>query len=232
MIKKNLITLLIQSDPHWTTGNYSSLIKLTISKRVYYYLFPLVLLLLSFAADGIWSTRNNLLLKSKILKIETKLASKQSLISKTDEIRKELGIIRDFLGMDEYDLIDKSVDSYGMGGTGPEENIRVVIFPVNPVELGGLITLAGSVMPGTDPVQVPQGPDCHSIAIFGYAQAEKSSPRAILGMWGVEGRKVMHKRFRQNILTLTLPAPLYYRMEQEADDSVLKTPKWKSLAGR
>ncbi len=87
-------------------------------------------------------------------------------------------------------------------------------------------------MPGTDPVQVPQGADCNSIAAFAYAQAELSAPRAILGMLGVDGREVMHNRFRDDTLMLTLPAPLYNRMEQEANDYVLQTPSWKRLAGR
>ena len=132
MIKKDLITLLIQSDPQSAKVNNFSVVKLTLPKRVFYYLLPLLLLLLVFVADSAWSIRNNLLLKSKIFKIETKLASKQSLLLKTDEIRKELGIIREFLGMDEYDLIGKSADSYGMGGTGPEENILQTSTAFNP----------------------------------------------------------------------------------------------------
>jgi uncharacterized protein (DUF169 family) len=41
--------------------------------------------------------------------------------------------------------------------TRSDDNLRAVIFPVSPVELAGLATLAGSVMTGTDPIQVPQG---------------------------------------------------------------------------
>ena len=116
--------------------------------------------------------------------------------------------------------------------TTHEENLRAVIFPLNPVELGGLVTLAGSVMTGTDPVQIPQGADCNSITSFVYAQADLSAPRAILGMLGVDGREVMRKRFRDDTMTLTLPASLYHRMEQEANDSVLQTPSWRRLADR
>jgi murein DD-endopeptidase MepM/ murein hydrolase activator NlpD len=123
MIKKNLITLLIQSDPQRKSGNNSSLIKLTFSKRVFYYLLPSVLLLLLFAADGIWSIRNNLLIKSKISKIETEIVSRQSLLSQSSEIRKELGLIRDFLGIAAYNTINDSDEPFGRGGTGPEENI-------------------------------------------------------------------------------------------------------------
>jgi hypothetical protein len=54
----------------------------------------------------------------------------------------------------------------------------------------------------------------------------------VLGMLGTDGRKVMRKRFGDDILTLTLPMPLFQRMEQEADDCVFQTPSWKDLIGR
>ena len=135
-------------------------------------------------------------------------------------------------GLPRYDIPYKYVLFKPLSRTGSDENVRAVIFPVSPVELAGLVTLAGSVMPGTDSVQVPQGADCNSLTAFAYAQAELASPRAVLGMLGVNGREVMRKRFRDDTLTLTLPAPLYHRMEQEADDCVLQTPSWKRLTGR
>ena len=52
------------------------------------------------------------------------------------------------------------------------------------------------------------------------------------GHAGIDGRKVMCKRFRDDILTLTLPMPLFQRMEREADDCVFYTPSWKDLIGR
>lgn len=135
-------------------------------------------------------------------------------------------------GLPRYDIPYKYVLFKPLGRTGSDENIRAVIFPVGPAELAGLVTLAGSVMPGTDPVQVPQGPDCNSITCFAYAQDGLSAPRAIMGMLGADGRKVMCRRFREDTLTLTLPVRLYHRMEQEANDSVLQTPSWKCLRER
>ncbi len=116
--------------------------------------------------------------------------------------------------------------------TAPEENARAVIFSVSPVELAGLVTLAGSVMPGTDPVQVPQGPACSSITAFAYAQVDLTEPRAVLGMMDIDGREVMRKRFRDDTLTLTLPGPLFQGMEQEANDCVFQTPSWKGLTDK
>ena len=135
-------------------------------------------------------------------------------------------------GLPRYDIPYEYVLFKPLSLTTPDENIRAVIFPVNPVELAGLVTLAGSVMEGTDPVKVPQGADCTGIAAFVYAEADAAAPRAVLGMLGVDGREAMHKRFRNNTLTLTLPAPLFQRMEAEAEDCIFQTPSWKNLTGR
>ena len=48
-------------------------------------------------------------------------------------------------------------------------------------------------------------------------------------MLGVDDREVMHKRFRDDTLTLTLPTPIFQRMEEEADDCLFQTPSWKDL---
>jgi hypothetical protein len=135
-------------------------------------------------------------------------------------------------GLPRYDIPYEHVLFKPLRLAGSDENIRAVIFPVNPVELAGLVTLAGSVMPGTDPVQVPQGADCNSITAFAYAQAESTEPRAVLGMLGIDGREMMRRRFRDDIMTLTLPMPLFQRMEKEADDCVLQIPSWQRLVRR
>ncbi|MGD8983863.1 MAG: DUF169 domain-containing protein [Desulfobacteraceae bacterium] len=134
-------------------------------------------------------------------------------------------------GLPRYDIPYDYVLFKPLSRIASDENVRAVIFPVSPVELAGLVTLAGSVMPGIDPVQVPQGADCNSITAFAYAQADLAEPRAVLGMLGVDGREVMRKRFRDDTLTLTLPAALFQRMEQEAKDCVFQTPSWEDLMG-
>ena len=68
---------------------------------------------------------------------------------------------------------------------------------------GGRAALAGSIMHGTDVIRFSQGPDCTSLTAFAYKEAEQPEPRAVLGMLGIAGREVMHKRFRDNIMTLT-----------------------------
>ena len=135
-------------------------------------------------------------------------------------------------GLPRYNIQYKYVLFKPLSRTAADENVRAVIFPVNPVELSGLVTLAGSVMQGTDSVRAPQGADCNSLAVFAYAESELAAPRAVMGMLGVDGREVMRRRFRNDIVTLTLPAPLFFQMEQEADDSVFQIPSWKKLVNK
>ena len=132
----------------------------------------------------------------------------------------------------DYDVPHRYVFFKPLGGTDPEENIRAVIFPVSPLELAGLTTLLGSVVEGVDPVQVPQGADCYRIGCFAYDQYDAGSPRAILGMLDVDGRDVMRRKFHDDTLTLTIPLPLFLRMEEEAEDSVLQIPGWAKLSGK
>ncbi len=129
-------------------------------------------------------------------------------------------------GLPRYDIPHEYVLFKPLRRTDSDENIRAVIFPVNPVELSSLVTLAGSVMQGTDSVRVPQGACCNSIGAFAYAEAESAEPKAVMGMLGVEGRNVMRRRFRDDILALTLPVRLFRRMEQEADDCIFQIPSW------
>ena len=135
-------------------------------------------------------------------------------------------------GLPRFDIPYEYVLFKPLSLTDSDENIRAVIFPVNPVELSGLVTLAGSVMPGTDSVRVPQGACCNSISAFAYAEAESTAPKAVMGMLGAEGREVMRRRFRDDILALTLPMPLFLRMEQEADDCIFQIPSWEEFIRR
>jgi len=134
-------------------------------------------------------------------------------------------------GLPRYNIPYEYVLFKPLKHTDARENIGAIIFPANPVELSALVTLAGSVMHGTDSVRVPPGACCNSIAAFAYAEAESEAPRAVMGMIGAEGRDVMRKRFRDDILTVTLPLPLFLRMEQEADDCIFQIPSWKKFIG-
>jgi hypothetical protein len=135
-------------------------------------------------------------------------------------------------GLPRYDIPYEYVLFKPLSLVLPDENIRAVVFPVKPNEISGLITLAGSGMKGTDVVRVAQGPDCTSITAYAYAEGDLSDSRAVLGMLGIDGREMMRKRFHDDTLTLTLPMPLFQKMEQEANDCVFQLSSWKKLIAK
>jgi len=111
----------------------------------------------------------------------------------------------------------------------PADDVRLVVFLVDAVELAGLVTLVGSVLAGADAVKVPQGADCFRIAGFACWQGEATARQAVLGMLDVDGREVMRRRFHDGVMTLALPLPLFHLVEREAHDSVLQTPGYRRL---
>jgi len=128
-----------------------------------------------------------------------------------------------------YDIPHRYVLFKPLCDTDPGENIRSVTFFVDPFELACLITLLGSVVEGADPVHVPQGADCFRIGCFAYDQYASERPRAVLGMLDVDGREIMHRKFRDDTVSLTIPMPLFELMEPEAGDSILQLPAWRKL---
>jgi hypothetical protein len=134
-------------------------------------------------------------------------------------------------GLPRYDIPYEYVLFKPLSRVEEKDQIKAVIFPVNPVELAGLVSLAGAVMPESDCIRYGQGPDCSSITAYAYAEAESANPRAVIGMMGVDGREVMRRRFRDDVVTLTLPETLFHEMEREADDCVFQTPRWQEIGG-
>jgi hypothetical protein len=131
-----------------------------------------------------------------------------------------------------YDIPHRYVLFKPLREADPDEDIRSVTFIVDTVELAGLITLLGSVVEGADPVHVPQGADCFRIGCFAYDQYGAESPRAVLGMLDVDGREIMHRKFHDDTVSLTIPRPLFELMEREAGDSILQLPGWRKLHSR
>ncbi len=123
MIKKNQVTLLIQPDRQNERGNVPSVRKLIFPRRVFYHLTFLIFLFLVLGITGSWTIRNNLIIRSKIRNTETEINSKQLLYDQVAEIRKEVIIIRDFLGKGTYNESAQTKEQMGMGGSDPDESL-------------------------------------------------------------------------------------------------------------
>lgn len=104
---------------------------------------------------------------------------------------------------------------------------KLVIFFVNADQLSALIVLSGYCRGVGPNVQVPFGAACQSI-IFGYAEAEKEIPCAVLGFFDIAQRKLVDRE----ILTFTVPYQMYREMEANVDGSFLDMHVWRKIQER
>jgi hypothetical protein len=105
----------------------------------------------------------------------------------------------------------------------------VVVFVADALQLSGLVTLAGAVIEGIDPVIVPPGAACQQIGAYAYEQARSDNPRAVLGYTDLSARYSIGHILDNRYLTLAVPCSLYSRMEKEAVDGVFDGPLWQKL---
>jgi uncharacterized protein (DUF169 family) len=108
-----------------------------------------------------------------------------------------------------------------------ESEPTLVIFFVNPDQLSALVTLAGFRSGDPNAVTSPWGAACQSI-LFAYAEAERSSPRGLIGFFDISQRN----RVERDTLTFTMPRSLFLQMEADVEESFFSTEAWRKLTER
>lgn len=127
------------------------------------------------------------------------------------------------------DIAEKYVIFTPLSKVTPGEKPVVVVFLADPLQLTGLVTLAGAVCEGTDPVRVPPMAACQQIGAFVYDEAKKERPRAVLGYTDLSARENVGNTIPENMFTFAVPYSLYLEMEEAANDGVFDGPIWKGL---
>ncbi len=107
------------------------------------------------------------------------------------------------------------------------EKPEMVIFFANPDQISALVILANYGRESNESVVSFFGAGCHSI-IYGYAEAEKEVPRAILGFFDISARKYVDK----DLLSFTVPVKMYEEMEANVEGSFLEREQWLDLNKR
>lgn len=110
----------------------------------------------------------------------------------------------------------------------PEEKAEVIVFLANPDQISGLTVLANYARHGGENVFVPWGAGCHTIGIIPYNEGKSANPRAVIGLMDVTARKYVDK----DILSFSIPYSMFMEMENNVDESFLKTDQWESLLER
>jgi len=127
-MKGNNLTIIVQPDWKAVTKRVQPVRSFSINKRVIFYAFICVILLILFGVRGSWSIHEYFAIKHNVSQLKQELRYIAGITTDVDSIRKEERMIRDFLGLDgqkqHFDLNDRM----GKGGTEP---INVSEMPLN-----------------------------------------------------------------------------------------------------
>jgi hypothetical protein len=128
------------------------------------------------------------------------------------------------------DIPAKYVVVEPLGLADPErEDIKSVTFFATPDQISALVVLANYTDPERENVAVPWGAACQVMGIFAYKELEREHPRALIGLTDLSARHHVRASLGSNVLSFTMPWPVFQRMEQNADGSFLDGKLWREL---
>ncbi len=109
------------------------------------------------------------------------------------------------------------------------EDVKSVTFFVDPDQLSALVILANYADPQLDNVIIPWGAGCQVIGVFGYRELEREHPRALVGLTDISARARVRTVLGRDVLSFTMPWPMFQQLEKRVDNSFLQRPTWRDL---
>lgn len=117
-----------------------------------------------------------------------------------------------------------------LAGVDPQKDRPVVVvFLANPDQLSALVILANYGRKGNENVIIPYAAGCQTIGIYPYAEANSSTPRAVVGLTDISARLYTRKQLGRNLLTFAVPFSMFEEMEGNVSGSFLDKRTWKGL---
>lgn len=110
-----------------------------------------------------------------------------------------------------------------------EETPETVIFLADMDQMSGLTILANYHRGDNENVIVPYAAGCQSIGIYPLAEAKSDVPRAVLGLMDISARVPIKRMLKHDLVTFSVPYPLYQEMEANVPGSFLERNTWKEL---
>jgi len=111
------------------------------------------------------------------------------------------------------------------------EDIRSVVFVANADQIAALSILAnfatGNIREGV--IVAAGAAGCQAMGVCTYAEGETVTPRAVVGLTDLSARKAVRTTLGKDILTFSVPLPLYWEMEENVPESFLGLDLWKEL---
>jgi uncharacterized protein (DUF169 family) len=110
-----------------------------------------------------------------------------------------------------------------------QDDVRSITFLVNPDQLSALVVLANYDGQHNENVIIPFGAGCQSIGICTFRENEREHPRAVVGLIDLSARKNLRPQLGKDLLSLSVTAGMFQRMEGSVEGSFLERETWKSL---
>ena len=113
-----------------------------------------------------------------------------------------------------------------------DDSLQSVTLFVTADQLSALIVLANYTDPDFENVLVPWAAACQVIGIFGYRENGSAHPRGLVGLSDLSARLNARGVLGANMMSFTMPWPLFVKMEENVAGSFLDRPTWKELQKR
>jgi hypothetical protein len=144
---------------------------------------------------------------------------------------KDADTARSFLAvLPMRDIPAKCVVVKPLGLADPDrEDVKSITFFTTPEQMSALVVLANYTQPGLENVVVSWAAGCQIMGIFAYRELERDHPRALIGLTDLSARLRVRASLGKNVLSFTMPWPLFQTMEQNVEGSFLQRATWAEL---
>ena len=109
------------------------------------------------------------------------------------------------------------------------EDLQVVIFLSDMDRIAALTVLANYGRGHNENVIFPFAAGCQSIGIYPYREAQRSEPRAVLGLNDISARLYLKRILKDDLQTFAVPLALFREMENNLAGSFVEQDTWKQL---
>lgn len=110
-----------------------------------------------------------------------------------------------------------------------QDKAQSVTLFVEPDALSALVILANYTHPERENVAIPWAAGCQVMGIFAYQELEREHPRALVGLTDISARRSVRASLGKNVLSFTMPWPIFLEMEDHVEGSFLERETWHAL---
>ncbi len=132
-------------------------------------------------------------------------------------------------GLPFRDVGEKVVIAKPLESISDDDNVKSVTFFVEPDGIAALVNLANHLRPERENVGIPWAAGCQVIGIFAYRELRSDNPRALVGMTDLSARKNVRGQLGTQVMSFTIPWPMFLEMEENVEGSFFQRHTWKAL---